>query len=456
MTREHSSDNQGETSAARQVMEALAEAAKEMSDKFEETAQLAERLNTALDAKVNELFAEISQQTDFQVTKQLASLQEDKDRTITELLKLRHEELHTVLSIAEKLNVAIVDKVDEIFADFKKEAKQHLDSYKTSLDKKETDISQSATMLRMALKEKLSEQLEPLHETFSEARLELKATLSRQAKLIHGEADVAAGRLSKQRETLLENLEKTGSDKVNAVEQRTNLIITRQKESFEKQLNEYAKLHDSAGETLSSKFKIEQDLQARFAEMCSEASKMQLNVHENHFSNLSLQFKGEISSVQHDLESNIELAQTHLQTLLKQSVSLYNERANTLLAGFEKNVRSVRVLPSATDAENEASIEMLIERLKKELKRSATDALNDGKAFVEQDFIKFRAKLSNETQSALEMFDTHISDALNNAKQVSREQKNVLDDLRRRMKALEQLMDNPAQLDSLFNLLDED
>jgi hypothetical protein len=202
--------------------------------------------------------------------------------------------------------------------------------------------------------------------------------------------------------------------------------------------------------------KLEQDFQSKFVDQCNESSKMQLNVHENNFANLSLQFKSEISSIQHDLESNIELAQAHLQTLLKQSVSLYNEKAQTLLSGFEKNVRSARTFPSSADAENEASIDMLIDRLKKELKRSAVDALGEGKITIEQDFAKFRSVISNESQSSLEKFDIYAAEALNEIKQTSRQQKNVLNDLSRRLKALEQLLDNPAQLDSLFNLLDED
>jgi hypothetical protein len=456
MSREHSSENQGETSAARQVLEALAAAAKEMTEKFEETAQQAERLNLALETKVNEFFAEITQQTDFLVAKQVAGLHEEKDAIIADLLKLRHEELHAVLSISENLNAAIVEKVDEIFADFKKEAQVHFENYKTSLNKKETDISQSAGLLKMALRDKLGEQLEALHGTVAEEKSELRAVLSRNGKLIKSETEIGLQVLTAQREKLVKRLDLAVSEKTQALETTLASIISRQAENAERQIEEYNKLQAAAQATIKSKLNLEQDLPSVFADMCHESSRMQLSVEEKHFANISLKYKGDVSSIQHDLESKMELAQTHLQNLLKQSVSLYNEKANTLLSGFEKNVKNAKVQSPLTDAENDASIDMLVERLKKELKRSATDTLSEGKTTIEHEFARFRSKLSSESQSSMDILGTHVADALNEAKLISRQQKNMLDDLSRRLNALEQLMDDPTKLDSLFSLLDED
>lgn len=446
-------ESQPGASPARQMLETLALAAKEMTKRIDEAADQALKLNTALESKVEALLAEIAEQYEALVMKQFTGLSVDKDALLGELTEVRREELQILNKLCQELRQELRNQLNQIGPQVKEQAREKLAAYNSTLAETETDVSQSVTLLRMALNENLQEQLKIVAEGASKQGRELALLHSKQHNFLNDESSVNVEKLQVAGKELKDEFKASALNYVKTIQKKVEEISESQSVKLDKQLSEFSRGKEKLLPMLESDMEFADKIPASFAESCNQTAKLRIELHESMASNLNRAYRAEISALAQQTEDKISVLQTQIHLSLSEQLNRYLEQSTELLSQFENSASEAKATIKLEDFPQDASVDAVLDKVKKEVQKSVSDALQQAGQRMEKEVSDLRAKLLLAGQKTSEDVENSFSHYSKKAKEIAQLHNESLDELSSKCDALEQLIGDSRDLsDSLDNL----
>lgn len=450
-------ENQNSNSPARQMLDALSRASKEMTRRLDETTEQASKLNHLLETKVNTSLAEITQQSELLVKEQLQGVSVEKELILAELIQLRQDELKVLQGVSKELRDALTDKLNDSLSVFKSEVKDQVAIFRGHLKQKETETNQSLTILRMALKEKGGEQIALIHKKVAENKKELEDLHTKHKDSLSQEESASLKKLIEHGDELNDRLKKTGTSYFKSIDLTLEEMLAAQAEKLEQRVKDFSTLQEKAREQLQLNTDFSEKLPASFDSSCKEIADLKVDLHDNMVKNLAHVYRTEMVNIAKDTDDKLLVIHSNLQSSLRNFMSVYSEKSAAMISSFEKKAKEAK--PATIEAEDEsveAQVDTYLDKIRKELRKTAKDVVSAADTSIEQRFTEFQANLQSTSQTASASVESSFNDYRKSIAEYGELHREALEELKGKGDALDQLIGETRELIEAMNHLNRE
>jgi hypothetical protein len=426
-------DKQSSRAPAREMLAALLKASQEMQRKLSDSSEYVERLNTILDAKVEERLAELNDGVEVLMRGNIQGLSTEKDAIIAELIELRQEELKLLHEVGRSLRDALNEKLAELIAAMKEQVRRMLTAFKEHLRQSENELNDSIGQLRKNLADKLPAQLDIVRQAMLKERQLIEGLEIKHEEMLSLADSDYLEQLTSQCGAFKDELEGEGNDYFLSVASIVEEITIEQEERFRARRQSLADIEQQCKNDIDADLKYLDQLPLSFAESCKRMSELHADLHGTTVSNLALVYRTEILSLAKETEDQLMIVRSHVQTVLQDHTDSYAEEVAKLLEKFEKNARESLAdqtnnpaNKSPDDKNALASLDKHFEKLREKCIHGAAKEFTNAETAVNKATEIFRSRLHTvrdevsagvekefvESRKELLEFSEHSKDAL--------------------------------------------
>lgn len=446
---------QSGTTAARQMLAALTRTSLEISKKFSEGCEYVSRLNQTLENKVNGQLSEINERSEQIVRLQLQNLSAEKEAVIAELTGLRREELKVLQTIVKDLRDALSQRLQELVAGLKEEIEEKLSVLQDSLVQTETEVSLSVADLREVLNDRAAPQITSIQEKSGECKKELETLQEKHRELLDQQASESLDLLANRSDEFEGHLNKHGSEYLAAVDALCEKLLAEQQERLAGCLQSLATIETQAGEQLKTSIDPSDTLLTSFESSCRQVSEVRASLHKSMASNLAMLYRTEILSMAREIQDDLSVIRSSLQSVLALHRENYAEQAKVLLANFEKEAKLIKPDESALEAMAAEDLPAEVRALFEKLKQESADKVKEITAAcdkkMEEALAAFRTRLSESSQNMCKICEDAFTEFRKDISESCEANKAMLEELNQKTDALEQLVDESKELMSVLD-----
>ncbi len=445
-------------SPARQMLAALTRASQEMTRKLNDSYEFVNRLNSTLESKVNERLKEINEHNEIMVRSHLEGLSSEKDAILAELTQIRQEELKVLQGIGKDLREALSARLTEMLDEVNEEVTKALSSFQEQLANTEEEVGKALAQTASIADEKLPALLTDLKEEGKSEQEKISQSLSTQKTEFEKKAEAGLIRLSEQFATLKNELDAEGKDYLDALESELDQFVALHSERIKEELGAAENLKSELNELLQAANDEFSSRSHHFAESSAQLRDLKLKLHKNRVDDLSSLYQTEILSVAKDCEDKMMIARSRIQTMLTSYHDKFQSDASQILKKFE-NAAS-EALPSADRKESDPdsvlpdSIAELLQKLRGEVRGMVKECTDNADQTAAELLENFRTELTNSSQNHNNSIEKCFSESRKEIMEISKANKESLEELAQKADALEQLMLDAKDLMSALDQTD--
>ncbi|MBX9688763.1 MAG: hypothetical protein K2X27_18795 [Candidatus Obscuribacterales bacterium] len=443
-------------SAAREMLAALAKASQDMSRKFNEACEHAQRLNNTLETKVDDRLSELNDNAELLVKSQLEGLVTEKDAIMAELMELRQEELKVLHSIGRTLRESLAEKLKEMISGMRAEVSRMLAAFKELLRQTENELLEAVIPLRNSLSEKMPAQLEIVRFEMLKERKVLEELEARHEELLKEAESEYLDRLTEYCAELKNSLEEDGANYFTALNSNVQEIVKEQEERFLLRHKSLADIEEQCKHVIDADLQYLDRLPESFSESCARAAELQVSLHGTMVNNLALVYRTEILSLAKETEDQLMIVRSHVQTVLHNFQDDYAEQAYKLLSKFERSARES--LPKPEEAEinsGEDSLSPTLEKKFEEIRETAASMVNREfsrtEASMDKELDQFRVRLNAISENVNNTVERRFSQGRKEIFEIAETSKDEIAGLLEKIDSLELLVDDARDLISALD-----
>lgn len=445
-------ENNAGASPARQMLAALTQASREMTGRFNEITERAQKLNTALENDVNKSLTEINKLSELIVHLQLEGLAAEKDSVLAELTVLRQQELEVLQTTARNLREALNEKLNELMTGLKDKVQEQVATLKQEIEKKESEVIHTEKSVVQSLRETLPDQNEQIQQKFAAEKQNLESLHYRHEGILAQETNVCLEKMREHESELKGRLARVQSNYLESMELTVREMVQALAEKLEKQIQNLSNITELAKPQLHAELDFLEKEPAAFNESARQIVDSKLQTHHNIIRNLAMVYSSEILSQAGNLEDDVIVLHARLQTMLRSYQESYAERSARLLAEFEQASRDATPAPEEKEKQKQEEVPAhLFEELRAEIQKVTRDIIPAAETEMEQSFSEFRSRLNAGSQKSCGQIEMSFHECRKKLMEAAELHKEELEELSQRGNALEQLVDEAEELIGAMN-----